>query len=92
MNFKNAYSMLVIFGLVLGIMLALQFRVIKEIQHDESVQRVTELSAQVDWIKKERDTLLVEIDTLRKNLDRATSGPLIDELKEELEEAKILAG
>ncbi|MDD4170550.1 MAG: DUF881 domain-containing protein, partial [Desulfotomaculaceae bacterium] len=70
----------------------LQFRVIKEIQHDESVQRVTELSAQVDWMEKERDTLLVEIDTLRKNLDRATSGPLIDELKEELEEAKILAG
>lgn len=92
MNFKSAHLMLIIVGLVLGIMLALQFRVTKEIQHTESVQRVTELSAQVNQMKKERDTLQVEIDTLRKNLDRATSGPLIDELKEELEKAKVLAG
>ncbi|MDD3653324.1 MAG: DUF881 domain-containing protein [Desulfotomaculaceae bacterium] len=92
MNLKSAHLMLLMVGLILGILLAFQFRFTREIQHTESVQRVTELSEQVNQMKEDRKSLQAEIDTLRNNLDRAASVPLTDELKEELAKAKVLAG
>jgi len=85
--------MLAIFGLILGIMLAYQFRVTREIQRIESVQMVKDLSTQVDQMKKDRDALQARVDTLRAMLDSATAaGPLTSEMKDELEKAKVEAG
>lgn len=92
MNLKSFHLVLVIVGIVLGILLAFQYRFTKEIQYTESVQRVTELSNQVNQMKKERDALQAQIDTLRHDLDSAAAGPQAEELKAELEIAQVEAG
>jgi len=84
--------MLAVFGLILGIMLAYQFRVTREIQRIESVQTVKDLAIQVDQMKKDRDALQARVDTLRARLDSAAVGPLTPEMKDELEKAKVEAG
>jgi len=79
-------------GLILGIMLAFQFRITREIQKTESVQRAEELSAQLTRLKKERDAVQAEVDGLRSRLDKISAGPKEAGLKEELEQARIEAG
>jgi len=89
---KNFQWVFAVIGLVLGIMLAFQFRFTREIQRFESVQRVQELSIEVNQMKKDRDALQTQVNTLRAELDSATSGPQTQDLKEELEKAKVEAG
>lgn len=79
-----------VIGLVLGIMLAFQFRFTKEIQRIESVQRVQELSTEVNQMKKDHEALQNQVNTLRAELDSATSQN--PDLKGELEKAKVEAG
>jgi len=89
---KSFHWMVAVIGLVLGIMLAFQFRFTREIQRFESVQRVQELSTEVSQMKKDRDALQTQVNALRADLDKATSGPQTQDLKEELEKAKVEAG
>ena len=79
-------------GLVLGIMLAFQFRITREIQSIEPVQRTQQLSAQVGQMKKDRDALQAQVDSLRSSLDKVSTGPAAVELKEQLDRARIEAG
>lgn len=79
-------------GLVLGIMLAFQFRVTSEINKTEPVQRTQLLANQVNQLKKDRDFLQGQVDSLREDFDRVSAGPRDSELKSELERARILAG
>jgi len=83
---------LALVGLVLGIMLAFQFRVTREINKTEPVQRAQRMSAEVSQLKKERDYLQASVSELRATLDQLPAGPRDTELKEELEMARILAG
>ncbi len=89
---KSYHLALVVVGLVLGIMLAVQFRVTKDIKSTEPVQMAQQLSAQIDQIKKDRELLQTQVDNLRSKLDKVSTGPKAYELKEELERAKIEAG
>lgn len=79
-------------GIILGLMLAFQFRVTREIQKTEPVIRAQELSTQLNQMKKERDAVQSQVDSLRSQLDRISAGPKSTELKEELERARIEAG
>lgn len=83
---------LAVVGLVLGIMLAFQFRVTREIQSTEPVQRAQQLSAQLGQMKKDRDALQTQVDGLRSKLDKVSTGPRASELKEELDRARVEAG
>ncbi|OPY57703.1 MAG: hypothetical protein A4E55_01423 [Pelotomaculum sp. PtaU1.Bin035] len=91
---KSFQWALAVVGLALGILLSFQFRITRDIQHTESVQRAQELSAQVNQMKKDYSALQAQVDTLRTKLDGATAGigPLSPDLKEELEKAKVEAG
>jgi len=83
---------LALVGLVLGIMLAFQFRVTKEINKTEPVQRAQRVSAEVSQLKKDRDSLQARVGELRATLDQLPAGPRDSELKEELDMARVLAG
>lgn len=83
---------LVVVGVILGIMLAYQFRVTREIQSTEPVQRAQQLAAQVSQIKKERDNLQAQVDDLRARLDKVSNTLQTSELKEDLDQARIMAG
>lgn len=83
---------LALVGLVLGIMLAFQFRVTRDINKTEPVQRAEQMSAEVSQLKKDRDALQSRVDSLRASLDQFSAGPQDSELKEELDRARILAG
>ncbi len=82
----------VLVGLVLGIMLSAQYRVTREIQASEPVQRARELSTQVEKLRADRDDFQDGVDNLRSQLDKVTAGPLVSEIKEALEHARVLAG
>ncbi|OPZ74817.1 MAG: hypothetical protein BWY80_00427 [Firmicutes bacterium ADurb.Bin456] len=89
---KSYQWAVVLVGLVLGIMLSAQYRVTREIQASEPVQRARELSAQVEKLRADRDDYQSRVDDLRSQLDKVTAGPLVSEIKEALEYARILAG
>lgn len=83
---------LVVVGLVLGIMLAYQFRVTSEIQRTEPVQRAQQLASQVSQMKKERDALQAQVDGLRSKMDKISTTLETSEFKEEMDRAGVLAG
>jgi uncharacterized protein YlxW (UPF0749 family) len=83
---------LALVGLVLGIMLAFQFRVTREINKTEPVQRAQQMSAELNQLKKDRDSFQARVAELRATLDQLPAGPRDSELKEELDMARILAG
>lgn len=83
---------LVVVGVILGIMLAYQYRVTREIQSTEPVQRTQQLSAQVSQVKKDRDDLQAQVDGLRSKLDSVSSEFQTSEAKDELDRARIVAG
>ncbi len=83
---------LALVGLVLGIMLAFQFRVTREINKTEPVQRAQQMSAELSQLKKDRDSFQARVAELRATLDQLPAGPRESELKEELDMARILAG
>jgi uncharacterized protein YlxW (UPF0749 family) len=83
---------IILVGLVLGIMLAAQYRVTREIQANEVVQRAQELSTQIEKLKIDRDSFQKQVDELRSQLDEVTAGPQVSEIKEALEHARIEAG
>lgn len=79
-------------GMVLGIMLALQFRITSEINKTEPVQRTQLLASQVNQLKVDRDVLQEKVNSLRLDFDRISAGPRDSELREALENARVLAG
>ncbi len=83
---------LALVGMVLGIMLAFQFRVTREINKTEPVQRAQQMSAELNQLKKDRDSFQARVVELRATLDQLPAGPRDSELKEELDMARILAG
>ncbi|MDD4237399.1 MAG: DUF881 domain-containing protein [Desulfotomaculaceae bacterium] len=91
-SLKTFHLALVAVGLVLGILLAVQFRVTLEIQSTEPVQRAKTLAAQVNQVKSEREALQGQVGSLRAELDKAMSLPQTAEIMEELDRARIEAG
>lgn len=92
MQLKGYQWGFLVISLVLGIMLAVQYRFTREITHIASVQKVQELANEVSQMKKDRDALQSQVDSLRAELDSATSAPVTPGLREELEKAKVEAG
>ena len=92
MILKSYQLALVLVGLVLGFMLTAQYRVTREIQSNEPVQRTKQLSTQVEKLRADRDALQTQVDSLRSQLDKVSAGPQVSEIKEALEHARIEAG
>lgn len=82
----------VLAGLILGLMLAVQFRLTKDVQEVPSIKQTQALAAEVSQARKERDELQRQVNELRLQLDQAGAGPRVKALKEELNRVRILAG
>ncbi|MCL6638308.1 MAG: DUF881 domain-containing protein [Firmicutes bacterium] len=73
-------------------MLAMQFRVTRDIQENDAVRRAQDLSGEVARMKKERDALQSQVNSLRSRMDAMTAGPQGTQLKQEMDRAGLLAG
>ncbi|MDP3051758.1 MAG: DUF881 domain-containing protein [Eubacteriales bacterium] len=92
MTGKKSYVALVVVGLLLGLMLSMQFRVTRENTANMSVERVRQLASEVEQTALKRDTLRDRIDELRKELDEIAALARHDRLRGELELVRMRAG
>lgn len=79
-------------ALFLGLMVAVQFRLYREIQQTVPIQRVQRLMAEVQAARKERDDLQERVAVLRAELDAATAQTGLQPLKKRLGRYQIEAG
>ena len=93
MRSKGAQISIALVCLILGIMLAVQFRTTASIEANQSDDRVTELTQKLQTVTDERDALAEEVLSLRSKLAnfRETDQALAD-LHKEVTEAKMAAG
>lgn len=87
---KQYHWIFAVTGVVLGILLAIQFKVTKEIRYDESLQELQNISAEITLMTVFHKALQDQVSYLRAELDNITI--LSPDLKEELEVAKVQAG
>lgn len=92
MKVRSYHWALALAGLILGVMLSMQFRVTREIHHNETIQRTQELSGQITQMKKDRDSLQDQVKNLRAQIETLSTGPHASQLKEEMDQAAVLAG
>ncbi|GBF34447.1 division initiation protein [Desulfocucumis palustris] len=85
---------LIVVGLVLGLLLAVQFRVTRDLhaQNNPGMQRTQTLVARVNEAREKRDDLQQKANDLRENLDKAATGPELVDMKEKLMLYRIEAG
>lgn len=82
---------------VLGLMLAYQFRAVKNISSIASSKKVLELQAQVNEAKKQKESLENSIKELEKKIEgferqAANTNGVASSLKNELDRVRIIAG
>ena len=93
MRSKGAQISIAVVCLILGIMLAVQFRTTAAIQATQTDGRIEELTQKLQTVTSERDALAEEVLTLRSKLSnfRQTDQALAD-LQQEVIEANMAAG
>jgi len=84
-------------GLILGLMLAAQFKNVQRVGGSVSLQRTEELTSQIQKLRQDNENLERQISQLERKIweyERAAKdeGSLYDALYKDLEEARILAG
>ena len=88
---KKRYQLIfAVVGLLLGFLLSYQVRFTREIEQAGAIEKIRELTAEINQMQNEQDALRDQISYLRLILDDVT--PLSSELKDELEAAKVEAG
>ncbi|MGI6550278.1 MAG: DUF881 domain-containing protein [Syntrophomonadales bacterium] len=95
MKFKGAQVSMAIVCLILGIMLAVQFRSNENSPRNPSGDRWTEITVQLENLQRERDFLAEEVLSLREKLEETASnqqGDAIKAIKDELTKANMAAG
>lgn len=93
MKFKSYYWFLLLVGLVMGIILAVQFRLTREITKDiPSQETAIALSEKLELAREDREKLQFQVDELRVRLDQAVAGPELAMLNEEVDRARGQAG
>jgi len=79
-------------ALILGLMLSMQFKATRDIPPSVPVQRAQELTEKIKTMQEKRSELQQEIKELRNQLDRAIARTQLDEMKAELDNARMHAG
>lgn len=93
MKFKTVYWILLLVGLVMGLILAVQFRVTREITRNEPPQeRTAALYQELEDSRQNREVLQRRVYELRDRLDQSVAGPELAKMKEELDRVRELAG
>lgn len=80
--------------LFLGMMVAVQFRSVQELEDTPPIGRAQELTSRLREVKEERDALIGQVHDLRRKLDEAGTGKSGADkaLKDELDKARMAAG
>jgi len=78
--------------LFLGLLVAVQFRIHRDIERTVPIQRLKRLTAEVKAARAERDRLQAQVAELRSELDAATAQKGLDRLKRTLREYQLEAG
>jgi len=89
---KKFYWSIALVSIILGIIISVQYRIARDIQHNDSVRRTQELTTRIDQMKKERDVLQGQLARMRGQLDDLSTGPHGTQIKEDIEPAFIFAG
>lgn len=92
MSLKGFQWTLALGGLIVGVMLSMQFRVSRDIQQNDTIRNIKYLSNHVAQMKKERDVLQLQVAGMRTQLDRLSAETLAPQVKEEIVRAEILSG
>lgn len=93
MKIKSYYGVLLLVGLIMGVILAVQFRVTNNIaENAPALDRPIALAQELDKARESRDKLKDHVDELRGQLDKAVAGPELGRMKEELDRARAKAG
>lgn len=92
MRLKPFHIALALVGLVMGILLAVQFRVTRETMKTPQISRVQVMASKVSEARAERDGKQEQIDKMRSELDKIAAGTELGPLKDELTNARIEAG
>ncbi len=90
----NYHIAMVVVGLVLGLLLAVQFRVTSNLQTQKTPEmlRAQTLVTRVNDAREKRDALQQQANDLRQQLDKVATGAEIGSMKEELMVYRIEAG
>jgi len=88
----NFYWVFIAVGLILGLMVATQFRMARQQAQAVSIQRFNELKADVQRARQEHQVLQERVDELRTQLNQLAENPALVELRSELDAARIQAG
>ncbi len=93
MKSRRGYVTIVLISVVLGLMLAVQFKVTQGSPSD-STRRIEDVVAELLTVKEERDNLKAELDELSLNLEKMVSGKneSQDALLNELSKARNVSG
>ena len=79
------------FGIVMGFILAVQFRVTNNPENTSELISVS-LAQELEQARLSRDELQIQVDELRKQMDDETTGPELAQLKEALDAVRQEAG
>ncbi|MEG6616434.1 DUF881 domain-containing protein [Peptococcaceae bacterium 1198_IL3148] len=91
MKSKNYYWPIVIVAIVFGIMLAFQFKTQEHI-NDPTIERTTQLNAEIEQKKKKVAELKEQVDEMRLTLEKAASQPELSIMQSKLKTVGIMAG
>jgi len=93
MKFKTVHWILLLVGLVMGLILAVQFRLTSEITKNSPTQeRTAALLQELEEARQNREVLQRRVYELRDRLDQSVAGPELARMKEELDRVRELAG
>lgn len=89
---KKFYWSIALVSLIIGVILSMQFRITRDLQHNETIRRTQELADQVTQLKKEHDVLQPQLIRMREQLESLSTGPLAPQIKADMELATIFSG
>jgi uncharacterized protein YlxW (UPF0749 family) len=94
MKSRSGYLTIALVSMVLGLMLAVQFKVTQGSPADFGTRRTQDVVNELKQVTEERDNLKIELDELRISLNKAISGQQegYEALVEELNKARQSAG
>lgn len=92
MRLKPFHLALALVGLVLGILLSVQFKLTTETMKTPQVSQVQAMAAKVNEARSERDRKQEQVNKMRAELDKIAAGAELGPLRVDLTAARIEAG
>ena len=89
---RDVQWVIILVGVIMGLMLTIQFRATQQFKLNVPVQRAKELTTLLEKVRVDRQDLKVKVEKLRADLDQAAQGPHLSDQKSKLETARIEAG